>query len=332
MARRAARISGQAGRSGRILSLLHIGLGGTHARGWTSQALGSRSLGRGRFLTAGLLTLACCWLVLGHGEAAEKIQGQLSVRDALMGPGKTARIEPKLVRSGLGQPGMGGEPLELLVGGAKAGSAMTGGDGRAFFDAACRMRGTYPVTVRVAGSPRVDSPDATGTLACWERRRPILLVDLAALAKESKAPFGMPPGLSLPVGRAAPEPITEAAEELKRLTDYFYNVIYLSWAQPAAWAQESDARTWLQQAKFPTGLVATAMPGQAGLAELLDRLKAEGWDNVKVGIGRTREFAETLVAHRIDTVILPAGSRDEELPKKAHIMKNWIEIRKKLRS
>jgi hypothetical protein len=31
-------------------------------------------------------------------------------------------------------------------------------------------------------------------------------------------------------------------------------------------------------------------------------------------------------------VILPAGSRDEEVPKKAHIIKNWMEIRKKLRS
>ena len=283
-------------------------------------------------ITAIILMLACWAPTSEQADAAEKAQGQLSVRDALTAPSKPTRIEAKLVRSGLGQPGLGGEPLELLVGGAKAGLAMTGGDGRAFFDAICRMRGTYVVTVRVAGSPRVESPDATGTLACWERRRPILLVDLAALAKESKAPFGMPPGLSLPVESVAPEPITEAAEELKRLTDYFYNVIYLSWSHPAVWPRESDARAWLRQAQFPTGLLVTATPGQAGLTELLDRLKAEGWDNVKVGIGRTREFAETLVAHRIDTVILPAGSRDEEVPKKAHIIKNWTEIRKKLRS
>ncbi|TAJ06999.1 MAG: hypothetical protein EPO61_13515 [Nitrospirae bacterium] len=298
---------------------------------WVRQDVRSPPFAPGLLLIA-FLALVCWWLVLGQVDAAEKTQGQLSVRDALTVPGKPARIEVRLFRSGPGQPGMGGEPLELLVGGAKAGLAMTGGDGRAFFDAACRMRGTYVVTVRVAGSPRVDSPEATGTLACWERRRPILLVDLAALAKESKAPFGMPPGLSLPVGSAEPEPLTEAAEELKRLTDYYYNVVYLSWSQPAVWPKESDIRTWLQQAKFPPGLLMTARPGQVGLTELLDRLKAEGWANVKVGIGRTREFAETLVAHRIDAVILPAGSRDEEVPKKAHIMKSWIEIRKKLRS
>nr|MBI3612950.1 hypothetical protein [Nitrospirota bacterium] len=332
MAGRPTEISGPAGRAGRIHAPSCIAPAETNAMIWVRQELRSPSIAPGRFLRAGLLTLACCWLVIGQVDAAEKAQGQLSVRDALTTLGKPARIEAKLVRSGLGQPGMGGEPLELLVGGAKAGLAMTGGDGRAFFDAACRMRGTYAVTVRVADSPRVESPDATGTLACWERRRPILLVDLAALAKDSEAPFGMPPGLSLPVGRAAPEPITEAADELKRLTDYFYNVIYLSWPQPAVWPRESDTRTWLQQAKFPPGLLMTARPGQAGLTELLDRLKADGWDNVKVGIGRTREFAETLVAHRIDTVILPAGSRDEELPKKAHIMKSWMEIRKKLRS
>lgn len=331
MAGRPTEISGPAERAGRIHAPSCIAPAETNATVWVRQDLRSPPVAPGLLLIA-FLTLACCWLVIGQVDAAEKTQGQLSVHDALTALGKPARIEARLVRSGLGQPGLGGEPLELLVGGAKAGLAMTGGDGRAFFDAACRMRGTYVVTVKVAASPRVESPEATGTLACWERRRPILLVDLAALAKESKAPFGMPPGLSLPVGSAAPEPITEAAEELKRLTDYFYNVIYLSWSQPAVWAKESDARTWLQQAKFPPGLLMTARPGQAGLTELLDRLKAEGWDNVKVGIGRTREFAETLVAHRIDTVILPAGSRDEELPKKAHIMKSWMEIRKKLRS
>ncbi|MBM4133969.1 MAG: hypothetical protein FJ245_09400 [Nitrospira sp.] len=332
MARRAATISGPAERAGRTQPPLRIALSEPNAMVLARRTLRSPSRVPGRFLTAGLLALACWWSVLGQADAAEKAQGHLSVRDALTAPGKPARIEAKLVRRGLGQPGLGGEPLELLVGGNKPVLAMTGGDGQAFFDATCRMRGTYVVTVRVAGSPRVDSPDATGTLACWERRRPILLVDLAALAEESKTPFAMPPGLSLPVGSAAPEPITEAAAELKRLTDYFYNVIYLSWSQPAVWPRESDARTWLQQAQFPTGLLATATPGQAGLSALLDRLKAEGWDNVKVGIGRTREFAETLVAHRIDTVILPAGSRDEEVPKKAQIMKNWMEIRKKLRS
>ena len=332
MARRAATISGPAERAGRTQSPLRIALPERNAMVPACRIVRSPSCASGRFLTAGLLALACWWSVLGQADAAGKVQGQLSVRDALMAPGKPARIEAKLVRSGPGQPGLGGEPLELLVGGAKAVPAMTGGDGRAFFDATCRMRGTYVVTVRVAGSPRVESPEATGTLACWERRRPILLVDLAALAEAPKTPFGMSPGLSLPVGHVAPEPIPEAAAELKRLTDYFYNVIYLSWSQSAVRPRESDARTWLQQAKFPTGLLVTATPGQTGLSEVLDRLKAEGWDNVKVGIGRTREFAETLVAHRIDTVILPAGSRDEEVPKKAHIIKNWMEIRKKLRS
>lgn len=297
-------------------------------------------VGRGRsplhrplvYIPVLVLTLVCWMTASVQAEAADKAQGQLSVRDTLTAPGRQARVEARLVHTGLGQLGMGGEPLELLVGAEKSVRAMTGGDGRAVFETVCRMRGTYPITVRVAGSPRVESPAATGTLACWERRRPILLVDLAALAEEPTRPFGMPPGLSLPLGGAPPEPIPEAAEELKRLTDYFYNVIYLSWAPRQGWNGETEVRTWLQHAQFPVGLLMTVGPGEAGLRELLDRLKADGWDNVKVGIGRTREFAETLVAYRIGTVIIPASSRDEEVPKKAHVVKNWREIRKKLRS
>lgn len=297
-------------------------------------------VGRGRpfrgfahgYIPALAVALACWAAAPAPAMAADKAQGQLSVRDTLTAPGRQARIEARLVHTGLGQSGLGGEPLELLVGGEKTGRAMTGGDGRAFFEASCRMRGTYPVTVRLAGSPRVDSLAATGTLACWERRRPILLVDLAALAATPSRPFGIPPGLPLPLGGEAPEPLPDAAEELKRLTDYFYNVIYLAWSPHQGWSGETEARIWLRQAAFPAGLLMTVGPGQAGLRELLDRLKAEGWDNIKVGIGRTREFADTLVAHRIDTVILPAASRDEDVPKKAHVVKHWKEIRKKLRS
>ncbi|MFM8551821.1 MAG: hypothetical protein ACKOCD_05820 [Nitrospiraceae bacterium] len=281
-----------------------------------------------------VLVLALAGGLLGVAviEAAEKTQGRLSVRDALAAPGKTVRIEAKLVRSGLGQPGLGGEPLELLVEGDKAVPAMTGGDGRVWFETACRMRGTYAVTVKVAGSLRVESPDATGTLACWERRRPILLVDLAALAKDPKVPFGLPPGLSFPLATATPEPIAEAAEELKRLTDYYYHVIYLVTDSSEGWSGEPETRAWLRQAKVPTGPLMMVSQGQAGLSELLDRFKVEGWDNVKVGIGRTKVFAETMLAHRINAVILPAGSRGEDLPKSAQVINDWREIRKKLRS
>jgi len=266
-------------------------------------------------------------------EAAEKVSGQLSVRDALTVPGRPVRIEGRLVKAGLlDRLGLGGEQLELLVGGTKVGLAMTGGDGRAFFDTTCRLRGVQTLTLRVADSPRVESPDVEGVLACWERRRAIMLVDLTALIHETTPPFGVPSPLPRSLRTASPDPMADAPEELKRLTDYFYNVLYLSWSKPDTWPGEQDTRAWLQRMHFPTGVLVTVPPGQAGLSEFLDRLKAEGWDNLKVGVGRTKEFAETLASHRIEAVILPASSRDERVPKKTHVIKDWKEIRKKLRS
>ena len=68
------------------------------------------------------------------------------------------------------------------------------------------------------------------------------------------------------------------------------------------------------------------------MSEKIEELKAEGWDNLKAGIGRTRKFAEALVAHRMTVVIMPATSRDGEVPKKAILAKDWKEARKKLQS
>jgi hypothetical protein len=61
---------------------------------------------------------------------------------------------------------------------------------------------------------------------------------------------------------------------------------------------------------------------------MIDGLRVDGWDNVKAGIGRTREFAEALVGLRLDVVIVPELER-ESLPKKAQAAKSWKEVRKK---
>ena len=73
--------------------------------------------------------------VLQPAVAAGKVAGTLSLRDALTAPGRPVMIEARLVRAGLlGQTGLGGEQLEFTVEGKKAGTAMTGGDGRAFLE------------------------------------------------------------------------------------------------------------------------------------------------------------------------------------------------------
>ena len=290
---------------------------------------------RSRTVAAGLvLTL----LLIGALEeapvvsAADKITGSLVVRDALTMPGHPVMLQVRLVRDGLlQQVGIGGEQLEFLVGGKKIGTAMTGGDGRAFREYTPRMPSNQVITVRLVPNKRVESSEATATLACWERRRPLLLVEAAALAEVPRAPsFPIP---SLPLEIADPvglSPAPDAAEELKRLAEFFYNVIYLSSSDRQEIGKKEDLRAWLRQHRFPTGLWLTINPGERALSAKIEELKTEGWDNLKAGIGRTREFAEALVAHRMTVVIMPATSRDEEVPKKAILAKDWKDARKKL--
>ncbi len=284
---------------------------------------------------AGLLLAMSAVPEWGEAGQAEKVSGRLSVRDALTVPGRPAKIEARLVRSGLLEgAGLGGEQIEFLVGGRAAGTAMTGGDGRAFLEHTPRMRGNHAITVRLVPNKRVESGEAAAVLACWERRRPILLVDLEALVEETEAPLVPLPSLpSLPVdiGRYHPQtPAPDAADELKRLTDYYFNVIYLLRSDREEASVREEAREWFRKHGFPTGLLVTMRPGQAPLVGLVERMKAEGWDNLKAGIGRTREFAETLVDLRMTVVIIPSSSKDVEMPPKAQVVKDWKEVRKRL--
>ena len=259
----------------------------------------------------------------------------MSVRDALVLPGQPARIEAVLTRSGLlgTQQGLGGEQLELMVEGKSVAKAMTGGDGRAFLDYTPKVRGNHEVTVKLAVNPRVASPDARAVLGAWERRRPILLVEVAALLQSEKASPLPVPSIPLSLGqRESPTPAPDAADELKRLAQFFYNVVYVSWSPKETagpFSGKTDVREWLAQHKFPSGLSMVVNQGEQALGAKIDQLRADGWTNVKAGIGRSKGFAEVLVAHRMDVVIVPEPDKGE-LPKKAKAVKGWKDIRKKL--
>jgi len=269
--------------------------------------------------------------VLEEADAAGKVAGTLSLRDALTAPGRPVRIEARLVRAGiLGQTGLGGEQLEFTVEGKKAGTAMTGGDGRAFLEYTPRRRGHYAVKVRLPQSQRVESSEASATVACWERRRPMLLVEFAALTEDTKAPLVPLPPLPLEFGRRdRPSPAPDAADELNRLARFYYNVIYLVGGGDGEIGDLGEVRAWLQDHKFPVGFSLTLPPGRAQLTPIIEDLRADGWDNLKAGIGRTRGFAEVLVAQRMEVVIVPEPDRGE-LPDKAQVAKNWKEVRAKL--
>ena len=284
-----------------------------------------------RFCVAG------CAVVLLAGSntyAAEKIDGQLSVRDVLALPGQPARIEAALTRSSLaGKQGLGGEQIEVVVEGKPVGKAMTGGDGRAFLDYVPKVRGNHAIVVKLAPNPRVVSPDARALLGAWERRRPILLVEVTALMQPQKMSPLPVPSMPIPLGqREDSAPAPDAADELKRLAQFFYNVIYVSWSPKEAtgpFSDKTDVREWLAQHKFPTGLSMTVRPGEQALAAKIDQLRADGWTNVKAGIGKSRAFAEVLVTHRMEVVLVPEPDKGE-VPKKAKAVKEWKEVRKKL--
>lgn len=280
----------------------------------------------------------CCLAALlasSSALAADKIEGHLFVKDALVLPGQSARIEAVLTTSGVlgAQRGLGGEQLDLVVEGKAVARAMTGGDGRAFLEYTPKVRGNHEVTVRLVPNPRVTSPAAKAVLGAWERRRPILLVEMAALVPPAK-PFPLPvPSIPVPVAEEEElRPVSDAAEELNRLAQFFYNVIYVSWSPKATGGLlggGKDMREWLARHKFPRGLWVTVDPGERALGEKIEQLRADGWTNVKAGIGRTLAFAEVLAGRRMEVVIVPEPETGD-LPKKAKTVKEWKEIRKKL--
>ncbi len=286
------------------------------------------------------LLVAFCLLEVSLGSsetvlAAEKLSGALTIRDALAMPGRPVRIEAKLVHRALfAQTGLGGEQLEFFVGDRRIGQAMTGGDGRAMLEWTPRLRGNHVVTVKVAAGRRVESVPASAVVACWERRRPILLVENRALVEAIKVPLAPLPRLPASVGhQEGPEPAPDAVAVLKQLSQFFYNVIYLSRGEtgPGSIAGETgDVREWLRRHEFPTGLSLTVKSGRTAFEEQLDELKAEGWDNIQAGVGRSVEFAEVLLAHRMKAVILEDADQSDKFPEKAHVVKDWREVRKKL--
>ncbi|MEP6888656.1 MAG: hypothetical protein ABI945_10100, partial [Nitrospirales bacterium] len=245
--------------------------------------------------TCVVVLLSILLLVPIVSSAVEKVTAKLSVPDALTVPDRPVKLEARLIQQGLlARAGLGGEQLEYVVGGKKVGTAMTGGDGHAFFEYTPRMRGNLSMTVRVVKSPRVASAEGVGTLFSWERRRPILLVEVTSLMEEPKTPIA--PLIPLPPltgGKTPPissTPAPDAADELKRLTDFYFNVIYVT--THSSTGESDDMRQWLHTHRFPPGPIVAIRTGEGALTTMIESIRTDGWDNVKAGIGRTRDFAE----------------------------------------
>lgn len=261
--------------------------------------------------------------------AAEKSSATILVKDALTAPGQSATIEAKLVSRRLMLiAALGGEPLELVVDGKAVATALTGGDGRAFFTYTPKAQGLTHVRVRVGNSPRVDQAEGQAHLVVWEKRQPILVIELSSLIEEP-LPSRVPPmEIALESER---KPIAEAAEELGKLTLFYYRVMYVV-SSPAGvdvFQRSAEAREWLKRHKFPTGYVMPLPPDTKALGTKIDELHAAGWRTVKIGIGRSKAFAEAFLQRRLDVIVVPEPTRGD-VPRKAKVAKDWKEVRKKL--
>jgi len=263
-------------------------------------------------------------------EAAEKkIVAAIQVKDTLTVPGQPAAIEAKLNTDGAsGNVGLIGEPLELVVDGQVAATATTGAEGRVSFTYSTNTVGVRPIQVRLGASTRVLPATGEANLVVWERRNPILAIDMASLIETVHADAPIP-GTGL---QKNPEqkPMPDAAVEIGRLTQFYYKVIYVVPPTGAdAFQASTQARAWLKTHQFPSGYVLVLPPGKEALGAKIDELRASGWNAIKVGIGRTKVFAEAFLQRRIDAVIVPEPPKGD-IPRKASVAKEWKEIRKKL--
>ena len=265
----------------------------------------------------------------GMTAAQDKVKGHLIVEDVLARPGTSIMLEVALIEKGLlSNKGLGGETITFAVQGQHAGTALTGGDGRALLEFKTHMRGNHKIVATVKASPRVESVEGIGNLASWERRRPILLVDFSTLLQRESSIVGPLPTLPVLANlEALGKPQENAARALSKLAEFYYNVIYLHEHQGTAL---HETREWLRQHEFPVGITKRIPQDSKALLAFIEKLKEEGWDNLEAGIGRTWEFAHTLVKRRIKTVIFPDSRENKKYPRRAKIVNSWKEVRKQL--
>lgn len=284
-----------------------------------------------------ILRIAClvsCSITLsqpGVAFAAGKSPAALLVNDSLASPNQTVTVEARLMSQGPAAPvGLGGEPVELVVYGKVVATAVTGEDGTVRLPFMPKAQGVIPVQVRVGESSRVAPAEGLGHLAIWERRNPIVAVEMAALMEAPHAKNPLSDARTKPEPEGTPMP--DAADELGKLTQFYYRVMYVvpsaSFGGDRFQAAESS-RAWLKLHKFPAGYVLVLPAGEQAFGAKIDELHAAGWKTIKTGIGRTKAFAEAFLQRRLDAVMVPEPAKGEA-PRKAKVAKEWKEIRKKL--
>lgn len=263
--------------------------------------------------------------------AGDKIAGTLTVHDSLTAPNQPVTIIATVTTtSPMAQAGSGGEPLELVIAGNVVATAMTGTDGRASLPYIPKAKGAVLFTVRAGSTSGIALNEAHGSLAVWERRSPIVAVEMAALMESAvgEGSTVIKPGDESEVRH----PMPDAAEELSKLTQFYYNVLYVVTMEKGITNGDqanAQARQWLKEQKFPSGHILVLPSDPQALGAKLDEMHLAGWKQLKTGIGRTKVFAESFLQRRLEAVMVPEPAKGEA-PRKAKVAKEWKEVRKKM--
>lgn len=266
----------------------------------------------------------------GIVQGADQVSATVLVKDSLTAPRQQATIEAKLLSKGLLRDSpLGGEPVDLILNGSTAATGMTGGDGRALLSLVPSVRGIVSVQVRVGASPRVGAAEGQANLVVWDRRTPVLVVELSSLIEEPRSDAPLP-GILSGIQQDM-NPMPDAAGELGKLSQFYYGIMYVATVPPGAdaFVINADARSWLSAHKFPVGFIVTLPPGEDALGAKIDELHEAGWKTIKTGIGRSKAFAETFLRRRLEVILVPEPSKGD-VPRKAKVAKDWKEVRKKL--
>lgn len=289
------------------------------------------------------VSLAIVTALMGDGGAAERATAKLVVTDVLTAPLKEAVVRMRLIEPGLLQDSpLGGKKVTVSVGKRdmgrqldlrggtfeEVGTALTGFDGRAFLRFTPRIDGHFSLRVEYQGGKGKRAVQGGALLASWERRRPILFVEAAALMapRADGVPLPLLPGVKLPLAtEALGKPMSDAAHQLERLTRLYFYAVYVV---RSASVDVEGFRTWLAEHKFPPGLTRVIKPGQEALRGLLEEFRAEGFRNIKGGVGRRRDFADVFASQRLTTVILAESGSDDAFPRKTKWAADWLEVRK----
>ncbi len=255
--------------------------------------------------------------------ADEKATGRLIVEDVLARPNTPAMLQARLVQDGpVGIMGLGGETIEFVVQGQQAGTALTDKDGYASLEFKTHMRGNQKIVANVETSSTVAANSGIGNYASWERRKPILLVEVVTLLKSENGAMLSSFNTSTPG-----EPDVDAPHELSMLGEFYFNIVYLLRGNDG---DVEHLREWLKSSKFPPGITRKVQAGSEGLLGFIALLKEGGWDHVEAGVGQSKGFADTLVKNRIKAVIFPDLSKNEKFPRRAKIVSKWKDVRKHL--